>query len=454
MDLFNLIELKALKFEGAIAFIIDSEDPIINELLKISNDRKDFYLILNIQSNQKYNYIENVNVLYFDFTNIDFLYILKEKYKIKTVINIFNLFTQIKTKIHNIQTINYNQFYLLNTLLKEVQFNLVDIDFNSLSFKNNNFLKKDKLSAIITIYNESLCIPIMYERLTKVFCKLAVNYEIIFINGASSDNSQQVLEQLVDSDYHVIALETSRSFGNQSSFLCGMENSTGDAVILLDGDLQDPPELIEKFYEKWKSGFEVVYGKREKRAGNPIMLNCYKIFYRIFKTMSYISIPKDAGDFSLMDRKVVNELIKLSETDFMIRGLRAWVGFKQTAVNYFRPERIYGKSNANYISNFRVAKKIIFSFSFLPLEVLTYLGISFTFISFIALFVQVYFYLKNPILYQIGLNTVICLILIFGGLIMLSIAILGEYQAKILEETKKRPKFILNKIYKNKYENE
>lgn len=277
-----------------------------------------------------------------------------------------------------------------------------------------------------------------------------MDYEIIFVNDCSPDNTVDVLAELVEKDDYVIGIEHSRNFGSQSAFLSGMEIATGDAVILLDGDLQDPPELIEDFFIKWQEGNEVVYGRRVERDGDKTLVQLYKVFYRLFRSVSYIPIPLDAGDFSLMDRKVVNELVKMPETDQFMRGLRAWVGFKQVGVDYRRPERMFGVTTNNWRKNIAWARKAIFSFSYVPLELLTYIGVALTGFSFIAIILQIIFYIKEPDIPH-GIPTIICLILFFGGIQMLGIAILGEYQGKILEESKKRPKFIRKNIFRKKY---
>jgi polyisoprenyl-phosphate glycosyltransferase len=306
---------------------------------------------------------------------------------------------------------------------------------------------RHKLTAVIACYKDELAIPIMYERLTKTFRKINVDYEIIFVNDSSPDNTAAVIHRIVNEDDHVIGIEHSRNFGSQSAFLSGMEISTGDGVVLLDGDLQDPPELIEHFYEEWEKGYDVVYGRRIKREGNYLLGRLYKLFYRLFRSVSYVPIPLDAGDFSLMDRKVVTELVNLPETDQFMRGLRAWVGFKQTGIDYVRPERMFGTTTNNWRKNISWARKAIFSFSYVPIELMTYIGWTFTAVSFVALVAQViaYFVLKNA---PHGVTTIIVLILFFGGLQMLGISILGEYQAKILEETKRRPKFIRKSIFR------
>ena len=187
-----------------------------------------------------------------------------------------------------------------------------------------------RLSAVIACYRDGQAIPYMYRRLVEVFRSINVDYEIIFVNDASPDDSDDVLTSITAQDNHVIAIEHSRNFGSQSAFLSGMQVSTGDAVILFDGDLQDPPELVPKFFEQWRKGYDVVFGRRVKRETNSLMQFFYKAFYKFFREVSYVPIPLDAGDFSLMDRKVVDQLLALPETDQFLRGLRAWVGFKQT----------------------------------------------------------------------------------------------------------------------------
>lgn len=302
-----------------------------------------------------------------------------------------------------------------------------------------------RLSAVIACYRDGQAIPIMHERLSRVFRELGADYEILFVNDASPDDSDRVLAEICAKDDHVIAIEHSRNFGSQSAFLSGMQVATGDAVVLLDGDLQDPPELIAEFYQKWSEGFEVVYGRRVRRETSFGLQLCYKLFYRVFRKLAYVPIPVDAGDFSLMDRKVVDQLLRLPETDQFLRGLRAWVGFKQTGVDYVRPERMFGQSTNNWIKNFWWARKAVFNFSFAPMEMLLYGGIALTALSFLALVGQVIARLLDPSIPH-GISTIIILILFFGGINMLGLAVLGEYLGKIFEETKQRPKYIRRAI--------
>ncbi|MFD1139835.1 NAD-dependent epimerase/dehydratase family protein [Larkinella insperata] len=304
------------------------------------------------------------------------------------------------------------------------------------------------ITAIIACYKDAQAIPIMYERLVRTFNEMKVRYEIIFVNDNSPDNQEEVIDAICAKDPNVIGISHSRNFGSQSAFLSGMEISTGDAVVLMDGDLQDPPEIIPKFYEKWQQGYDVTYGVRVQREMPAHVHFFYRTFYRLFKKMSYINIPVDAGDFSMIDQKVVRELVALPETEQFLRGLRAWVGFKQTGVDYVRPERMFGVSTNNWTKNIWWAKKAIFSFSFAPLELMSYAGFLLTGLSLLGILWQI---LAKFLIFPntpAGLSTVIVLVMLFGGINLLGISFLGEYISKIFEETKKRPKFIRTKVRK------
>lgn len=310
-------------------------------------------------------------------------------------------------------------------------------------------MKKRLISAVIACYKDAQAIPIMHQRLTQVFKKIRVNYEIIFVNDGSPDNTEEVLKNLVASDHHVIGINHSRNFSSQMAFTSGIDIAGGDAVVLLDGDLQDPPEIIEKFYEKWLQGYEVVYGVRVKREAPLIMQFAYKLFYRIFNKMSYVNMPLDAGDFSLVDRKVLEVLKQFPERDRFLRGLRAWVGFKQTGVPYIRPERMFGKTTNSLLKNLNWATKGIFSFSYVPLQMITLLSLLVFFIALIAIVVQIILRLFLPYIPQ-GTTTILIAVLFMGAIQLLGISILGEYIAKIFEEVKQRPKYIVKSIIKKR----
>jgi dolichol-phosphate mannosyltransferase len=301
------------------------------------------------------------------------------------------------------------------------------------------------LSAIITCYKDAPAIPLMHGRLTDVFGSLGVRYEIIFVNDASPDETDAVLKELAAKDEHVLAIEHSRNFGSQSAFVSGMQIARGDAVILLDGDLQDPPELISAFHAKWREGNDVVYGRRVKREGSAVLALFASAFYRLFRRVSDVPMPLHAGDFALMDRRVVNELLALPETDQFLRGLRAWVGFRQTGVDYVRPKRAFGRSTHSFLKNIWWAKKGIFSFSFTPIALLGYSGLIMTALSCCALVHQIVQGLRHPEAPH-GASTIAIVVAFFGSLNLLAIAILGEYLAKVVEEVKRRPKFIRKAI--------
>lgn len=300
---------------------------------------------------------------------------------------------------------------------------------------------RSRLSAVIACYRDAEAIPVMHRRLSEVLSALGVDYEIIFVNDGSPDESDAVLAELTARDEHVLAIEHSRNFGSQSAFVSGMQAATGDAVVLLDGDLQDPPEVIPAFYEKWRDGNDVVYGRRARREGAPLLAFACRAFYRLFRGVSAVPMPLDAGDFSLMDRKVVDQLVALPENDPFVRGLRAWVGFRQTGVDYVRPARAFGRSTHGFLKNLWWAKQAIFSFSFLPLEVLGYAAAAMTALSCVAVVYQLVDWLRHPQAAH-GLATLVVLVLFFGSLNLLAIALVGEYLIRVFGEAKRRPRFI------------
>jgi glycosyltransferase involved in cell wall biosynthesis len=303
-----------------------------------------------------------------------------------------------------------------------------------------------KLSAIIACYRDAPAVPIMHERLTAVFQRLGVDYEIIFVNDNSPDNAREVLAELVQRDHHVIAIHHARNFGSQSAFTSGMRISTGDAVALLDGDLQDPPELIEQFYEKWREGYDVVYGQRVKREATLFLRISYKLFYRLFRAASYVPVPLDAGDFSLIDRRVVDALNALPETNRFLRGLRAWVGFRQTGVPYVRPERMFGVTTNSALKNIGWARKAILSFSYVPLEFITWIALATVGTSALAIVYQIALRILRPAATPSGITTLIVVILFLGGVQLLCLAIVGSYLAHIYDEVKRRPAYVVESI--------
>jgi dolichol-phosphate mannosyltransferase len=308
--------------------------------------------------------------------------------------------------------------------------------------KRNAKPRRRSLSAIIACYMDAEAIPIMYRRLTDTFRKLDIDYEIIFVNDGSPDDCAGVILELSKADPRVLGITHSRNFGSQMAFRSGMEMSVMQGCVLLDGDLQDPPELIEGFYEKWVEGWDVVYGRRVAREMPPIWGLLYKAFYRIFAKFSYVKIPHDAGDFSLIDRRVVGWLLQCPERDLFLRGLRAYVGFRQTGVDYFRPKRMFGESTNNLFRNLDWAKRGIFSFSNTPLKLLTAGGVVLLILSLALGIILAGLRLWIPEIAPRGDTTLLLFALFFGAINLFAVGLVGEYVAKIMEEVKARPRLI------------
>lgn len=303
-----------------------------------------------------------------------------------------------------------------------------------------------KISAVVACYRDAPAVPFMHQRLVATFEKIGVDYEIIFVNDCSPDNAREVLAELASRDKKVVVVNHTRNFGSQSAFTSGMQIATGQAVVLLDGDLQDPPELIEPFYHQWQAGYDVVYGVRVKRDATLLLQVAYKAFYRVFRAAAYVPMPLDAGDFSLLDQRVVTALNRLPENNRFMRGLRTWVGFKQIGVPYVRPERMFGRTTNSLLKNFDWARKAIFSFSYAPLDLITFVALVTVGLSLLGIIVQATLRLWRPSLVPSGFTTLIVLILFMGGVQLLCLSIIGSYLAHIYEEVKRRPPYIVESI--------
>lgn len=308
-------------------------------------------------------------------------------------------------------------------------------------------LTKKYLSVVPIAYRDEGNIRELYKRLTAVLKKVTPNYEIVYVNDASPDNSEKILRELAAKDKKLTVVLHSRNFGAQNAFTTGMKQAKGDAVVIMDGDLQDPPELIEEFVKKWLKGNDVVYGvrrKREKSLG-AFWGTAYHLFYVIFNKLSYIKVPLDVGDFSLMDREVVEHINSLPEKDRFIRGLRAWVGFKQTGVEYVRPERFSGPSTNNFFRNLQWVKKAIFSFSYAPLEWVFYITSISVLVSILAIIFYFALYFIKPDAPK-GFLTILVAVLFLGSIQLLALTIIGEYLRRAFEEVKSRPSAIVDEV--------
>lgn len=300
-----------------------------------------------------------------------------------------------------------------------------------------------KISAIIPSYNEQENVGLMYERMSKVLSKISDDYEIIYVNDCSRDETLLRIKALADKDKHVKYVSFSRNFGHQIAVSAGLDVCQGDAVVIIDGDLQDPPELIEQMYEKYKEGYKVVYARRTSRDGETWFKKfTAKMFYRILASMTSIDIPVDVGDFRLIDKVIVQHLRNMPEKSKYIRGQISWIGYKQTFVDYHRDARIYGRTNYPLKKMLRFALDGITAFSDKPLKIASGLGIFSAIVSLLALVYALvsHFCFNNTIT---GWTSLILSVLFIGGVQLITIGIIGEYIARINNDVRNRPLYIV-----------
>ncbi len=299
-------------------------------------------------------------------------------------------------------------------------------------------------SVIVPLYNEELVIDETYKRLKNVIECTKENYEIIFINDGSRDKTRDKVENICRNDEKIKLINFSRNFGHQAAITAGMDLALGDATIVIDADLQDPPEVILKMIEKWKEGYEVVYGKRIKREGESFLKRfTAKMFYRILKNMIIIDIPVDTGDFRLIDRKVCDAMVALPEKNRYVRGLVSWVGYKQTYVEFVRQERFAGDTKYPLKKMMKLAFDGITSFSYKPLEIAGYLGGAAFLVGMISTVVVI---IKDIIKRTeiINLGLIIATNLMMFGVMLGTIGIMGQYIGRIFDESKGRPIYIID----------
>lgn len=300
---------------------------------------------------------------------------------------------------------------------------------------------KTKISAVVPIFNEEGNIEILYERTKTTFKKIDKNFEIIFVNDGSFDNSKKLLLKIARKDKKVKVITFSRNFGHMSAINAGLSHSSGKKVVVMDADMQDPPNVIERMYRKSLEGYDVVYGIKKKRKEGFVRKFLFKSFYKILDRISSLSMPLDAGTFSILDRKIVDIIVDLPERNKYFSGLRAWAGFKQTGVVYERGKRHNGKE-ASLSRLFKLAMDGIVSFSFVPLRIASFLGFifsAFAFILIIVLFVLKFFVNLGIV----GWTSTISTVLFIGGIQLITLGIIGEYLARIYDEVKRRPEYII-----------
>lgn len=303
--------------------------------------------------------------------------------------------------------------------------------------------KNVRYTIIIPVYNEEAVISETYRRLTMVMKSLGESYELLFVNDGSADRTVEIIEALAKNDKAIQLLNFSRNFGHQIAITAGMDYARGDAVIIIDADLQDPPEIIPLMIEKWKEGYEVVYAKRTQREGETLFKKCTaSIFYRVLQRLTDINIPVDTGDFRLIDRKVCTAMRSIREKNRFVRGMVSWVGFRQTAVEYVRAERFAGKTKYPLKKMWGFAMDAITSFSCKPLKPALYLGTAITLSSLAYLLISLGRVLFTTATANTWALLFTCLLLL-NGVILIILGILGEYIGRIYDEAKNRPLYIL-----------
>ena len=306
-----------------------------------------------------------------------------------------------------------------------------------------------KISVVIPMYYEEEVVDICYKRVVNNLKKLSdkYNYEIIFINDGSKDSTLEILKKIASNDDNVKIISFSRNFGHQAAVTAGIRNVTGDAVIIMDADLQDPPELFEGMIEKWEEGYEVVYGKRKTREGESIFkLLTARMFYNTLNKLSEIEIPKDTGDFRLVDRKVIDVIATLPEHNKFLRGLFSWVGFNQYAYEYNRVNRVAGKTKYPFKKMFKLATDGILSFSAKPLKIVGAIGIFSVIVSIIILIYSIVSYMFKLNSLTPGWTSIMCTMTFIGGIILISLWMIGEYIARIYDESLGRPEYIIDEL--------
>lgn len=300
-----------------------------------------------------------------------------------------------------------------------------------------------EISAIVPSYNEEKNVPLIYKRLTDTLSQISDKYEIIFVNDCSKDSTLSVIKQISEKDSHVKYISFSRNFGHQIAVSAGLDMCKGKAVIIIDGDLQDPPELILEMYKKYQEGYKVVYARRKTREGETWFKKATaKIFYRILAAMTSIEIPVDVGDFRLIDKVVVKHLKNMPEKSKYLRGQISWIGYKQTFVEYHRDARLYGKTNYPLKKMIRLALDGITAFSDKPLKMASAIGIISAIISLLAI---IYALLSHFIFDSAvsGWTSLIISVLFIGGVQLITIGIIGEYIARINNDVRNRPLYII-----------
>lgn len=305
------------------------------------------------------------------------------------------------------------------------------------------------VSILAPVFNEEPVLPELYRRVKSVMDDTPYSWELVLVNDGSRDHSADVIKSLHEQDNRVRGLSFSRNFGFQVAVTAGLDYAQGQAVILTDADLQDPPEIFPRMIEKWQEGFDVVYGVRASREGETwFKVLTAKLFYRIIYRITDVEIPLDTGDFRLMDRRVVNAIRRMPERNRFLRGMVPWTGFRQTGITYERRARFAGESKFSSVKQMLpFAIDAITSFSYLPLQLATYMGFGLAAASLVAIIVVIVLRLFGPSTPLLGQATTLVVVLFLGGVQLISLGIIGEYLGRIYDEVKGRPLYLVDEVW-------
>lgn len=301
------------------------------------------------------------------------------------------------------------------------------------------------ISVVIPCFNEEELLEILYQRVTAAMDATSIPYEVILVDDGSRDQTWPVLKQFQARNRNFKVVRLSRNYGHQLALTCGLDLAKGSVVLIMDGDLQDPPELISEMLIKWREGFDVIYGQRTMRSGEGVLKKFFAYsFYRLIARITKIEIPVDTGDFRLMDRKAVDALLSMREPHRFIRGMVSWIGFNQTAVLYERSERYAGDKKYTFKKSLLLAFDAITSFSYLPLRIASYLGACISLFAFMYIFVVII--LKLLDINFPGYTSLMATILLLGGVQLMMLGILGEYVGRIFEQGQQRPLYLIDQV--------
>ncbi len=303
-----------------------------------------------------------------------------------------------------------------------------------------------RLSVVVPLLNEESNLRPLHSRLSAVFDRLKVEGQIIFVDDGSTDSSAKVIAELAHADPRVKGIVFSRNFGHEAASTAGLDAADGDAIVLMDADLQDPPEVIEQMFARWREGYEIIYARRSKRKGESAYKRCTSwLFYRILSALSEVQIPLDVGDFRLIDRRVLDAVKRCREHDRFMRGLIAWTGFRSTAVEYERPERVSGETKYNTLKLLWLSLDAAVGFSILPLRLASALGFLVTLGSLVMVMILVAQKLMSQLEIP-GYALQTAGLFFLGGVQMLLLGILGEYIGRIYRQIQARPLYVVREI--------